>query len=195
MERREDVQLFFKFGYFLSPKVDGSNCIAQCTMYGRNSRFGEISQDGRRDFHRFSFRYQVTLQAFERRTNCPNSRFISWINNHRILDYLERNAHVARGTRSRRTFRVRLAEVMMMMMTTTMMALFKSGSRRRSSTFATTTFSSIRHPWNVSRTYAIYELDNYRFQEVEVFSFLGPQLARRLPPSSLIITFIIATGK
>lgn len=166
----------------------------RCTEGIHDSVNGEISQDGRRDFHRFSFRYQVTLQAFERRTNCPNSRFISWINNHRILDYLERNAHVARGTRSRRTFRVRLAEVMMMM-TTTMMALFKSGSRRRSSTFATTTFSSIRHPWNVSRTYAIYELDNYRFQEVEVFSFLGPQLARRLPSSSLIVTFIIATGK
>lgn len=40
-------------------------------------------------------------------------------------------------------------------------AIHKSlGSRRRSSTFTTTTFSSIRHPWNVSRTYAIYELDN-----------------------------------
>lgn len=69
----------------------------RCTEGIHDSVNGEISQDGRRDFHRFSFRYQVTLQAFERRTNCPNSRFISWINNHRILDYLERNAHVARG--------------------------------------------------------------------------------------------------
>lgn len=41
-----------------------------------------------------------------------------------------------------------------------MMARFKSASRRRSSTFTTTTFSSVRHPWNVLRAYEVYKLDN-----------------------------------
>lgn len=41
-----------------------------------------------------------------------------------------------------------------------MMARFKSASRRRSSTFTTTTFSSVRHPWNVLRAYKVYKLDN-----------------------------------